>query len=258
MSSYHPHTHFFLAVTLVLVSTLVVAADTSETQQLLWQQTPIAVQLSVGDERRIQFRAPVSVGVPATLQSVLRTQSVNGTVYLLSHRPFSKTRMLVREIDGGQVYLLDVMANEGDADNRPIAIHLPATAPSEPAFDGASSAPAYVLLTRFAAQQLYAPQRLLHAMPGVRRVPVQSEPVPLVPGGIVEATPLIAWRAKDLYITAVKLQNRSKRSQTLDPRTLRGDWLSATFQHARLLPAGSDADSTAVYLLSAQPFAAAL
>jgi len=30
--------------------------------------------------------------------------------------------------------------------------------------------------------------------------------------------------------------------------------LSAAFQHSRLLPAGSDADTTAVYLVSAQPF----
>jgi len=42
----------------------------------------------------------------------------------------------------------------------------------------------------------------------------------------------------------------------LDPRQLRGNWLAATFQHARLLPVGGVADSTAVYLISALPFAA--
>jgi hypothetical protein len=57
-----------------------------------------------------------------------------------------------------------------------------------------------------------------------------------------------------LYVTAVKLTNRWKKPQVLDPRTLRGQWLAATFQHSRLLPAGDDADTTAVYLVSARPF----
>jgi hypothetical protein len=66
----------------------------------------------------------------------------------------------------------------------------------------------------------------------------------------------MSWRAGGLYLTAVKLRNRSVRPQVLDPRQLRGKWLAATFQHARLLPTGDVADSTAVYLISAQPFAA--
>ena len=77
-----------------------------------------------------------------------------------------------------------------------------------------------------------------------------------MPGDAVEATPLMAWRAGTLYLTAVKLRNRSNTAQVLDPRLLRGNWLTATLQHARLLPAGNVADSTAVYLISAQPFAA--
>ena len=116
----------------------------------------------------------------------------------------------------------------------------------------------YVSLTRYAAQQLYAPMRLLSSVPGIVRVPVQRGSVALVPGDTVEAQPLVAWRAGHLYVTAVKLRNRSRKAQVLDPRTLRGVWLSAAFQHARLLPAGDEADTTAVYLVSAQPFRASL
>ena len=78
--------------------------------------------------------------------------------------------------------------------------------------------------------------------------------VDLVQGGTIEATPLVAWRAKGLYVTAVKLTNRTEQAQTLDPRHLRGAWLTATFQHHRLLPKGNEADTTAVYLVSARPF----
>jgi hypothetical protein len=66
----------------------------------------------------------------------------------------------------------------------------------------------------------------------------------------------VAWRAGGLYVTAVKLTNRTDQPQILDPRDLRGSWLTATFQHNRLLAAGSEADTTAVYLISARPFAA--
>ena len=64
----------------------------------------------------------------------------------------------------------------------------------------------------------------------------------------------MAWRANGLYVTAVKLTNRTELPQTLDPRDLQGTWLSATFQHHRLLPMGDEADTTAVYLISARPF----
>jgi hypothetical protein len=67
------------------------------------------------------------------------------------------------------------------------------------------------------------------------------------------------YRAELEADTAVRLRNRTYKPVILDPRTaLRGEWLAATFQYARLLPAGHEADTTAVYLISARPFADAL
>ena len=90
------------------------------------------------------------------------------------------------------------------------------------------------------------------------RVPVNRTSVALIRGAAVMAEPLVAWRAGDRYLTAVKLTNRTDRALTLDPRTLRGDWLSAAFQHNRLLKKGDEADTTALYLVSARPFEASL
>ena len=112
----------------------------------------------------------------------------------------------------------------------------------------------YVTLTRFAARQLYAPVRLRSDRPGIVRTPVSRDPINLVRGGAIDARPLVAWRAGGFYLTAVKLTNRTNQAKTLDPRNLRGAWLTATFQHHRLLPAGNEADTTAVYLISARPF----
>ena len=90
------------------------------------------------------------------------------------------------------------------------------------------------------------------------RVPVKRVPVPLVRGNVVETVPLVAWRAGDLYLTAVKVTNKTREPEVLDPRTLRGRWLTAAFQHNRLHPAGDEADRTVLYLISARPFAASL
>lgn len=247
---------------LLMLSTGIARAAPEAAERVTWRKTPIAIELPVGTERLVHFPGAVKVGVPTQLQGVLRIQSIAGTAYLLAHQPFASTRMIVRGLDDGQVYLLDLSASEKSAGNAPIEIFMP----DQPTTDGretesAPSAPpqyGYVVLTRFAAQQLYAPARLLKELPGVVREPVKREPVALVRGGAVEAVPLIAWRAGDLYLTAVKLTNRTDRPQTLDPRTLRGSWLTAAFQHNRLHAAGSEADRTVVYLVSARPFAPSL
>ena len=247
-----------IIVLLTILPAVTVQANDQSSAHRVWDKQPIVVSLSVAHERRVQFRAPVSVGVPASLESALRVQSVNGTVYLQSYRPFPSTRLLVRELDGGQTYLLDVHATDSGALQPPMLVHLPLDdTPVQPGIKTAGP-PGYVRLTRFIAQQLYAPERLIEAVPGAQRVPLQTEPVALLPGSAVQATPLLAWRAGDLHVTAVKLRNLSHRPLILDPRRLYGRWLSATFQHARLLPSGSDADTTAVYLVSAQAFAASL
>ena len=244
---------------LVCLLTLSLAqADVPE--RIEWKKEPIRLTLTVGQEQRIEFPTAVKVGVPATIQPLLRTQSIDGTVYLLAHAPFDSSRLMVRELDSGRIYLFDVeAAKEGEA-SHPIQIHVgeTATADNVSAEDPAAGRIDYVQLTRFAAQQLYAPSRLLKERPGIVRIPVRRDPVDLIHGGAIEARPLVAWRAGGLFITAVKLTNRTDQAQILDPRDLRGTWLTATFQHHRLLPRGDEADTTAVYLISARPFEASL
>ena len=85
-------------------------------ERITWQKTPIALALTVGKERRVDFPGPVKVGLPAAIQSALRVQSVAGTVYLLAHQPFEATRVMVRAVDSGAIYLLDLSAdNQGEA-----------------------------------------------------------------------------------------------------------------------------------------------
>jgi integrating conjugative element protein (TIGR03749 family) len=234
-------------------------------ERIVWQKEPIRLDLTVGKERRVDFPGPVKVGLPPKLESMVRVQSIAGTVYLLAHSAFDETRIMVRETESGRMYLLDVAASGEGGSGPPVEVYAadePPNALRRSETGGASEPPlpsyGYVTLMRFAAQQLYAPARLLKDLPGVVRVPVKRKKVPLVRGGEVTAQPLVAWRVGDLHLTAVKLTNRTGRALILDPRTLRGEWLSAAFQHNRLLPKGDESDTTALYLISARPFAASL
>lgn len=233
------------------------------TERVRWTKTPIPVTLTVGEERLVHFADSVSVGLPQALAPLLRSQSINGTLYLLAQAPFEATRVMVRSVNEGPLYVLDVSAQLPDSETpqRPAMEILAAKpAPDEQAADHTPLPTmrwGYVALTRYAAQQLYAPARLLVSIPGIVRIPVNPAPVDLIRGGQVEAIPVAAWRSGGHTVTALTLRNTSQEPVVLDPRELRGPWLTATFQHNRLLPAGTDADTTAVYLISARSFAAA-
>ncbi len=236
-------------------------AQTGPPERIEWKQVPLRLVLRTGSERIVRFPGPVRLGVPASLQPLLRIQSLDGVVYFLAHAAFDPTRIVVRGTRDGRFYLLDVSASGQGGSLAPVEVYVKASrahgeVPGDAGTgeDRALGRYGYVALTRFAARQLYAPARLAQGSPGIVRVPVSREPVALLRGGAVQAVPLAAWRAGPLHVTAVRLTNRTDRPHTLDPRDLRGTWLAATFQHNRLLPAGSDADTTAVYLISARPF----
>ena len=233
-------------------------------ERVVWNKSPIAISLVVGEERLVHFPDSVSIGLPQSLTAQLRSQSINGTLYLLAREPFDTTRIMVRSETEGPMVVLDVSAEPAEADRSTLP-DVQILLDSEPDKDAAESlsntqSPSwgYAALTRYAAQQLYSPTRLIPRQPGVVAIPVSAEPVELVHGARIEAVPVAAWKAGLRYVTAVKLTNRTQRPVVLDPRELRGTWLAATFQHNRLLPAGDDADTTAVYLISDRPFDVAL
>ncbi|MCP4997016.1 MAG: TIGR03749 family integrating conjugative element protein [Gammaproteobacteria bacterium] len=248
----------WLGLALLLFQVSVHAA--SETiERVEWKKIPIRLELKVGEERRIEFPDSVKVGLPSNLQPMLRTQSVNRVVYLMAHETFESTRVLVRETHGDHIYLFDIVASKESSENHPLQVFIKKEGGSNKGDDWVENGPTlpeigYVTLIRFAAQQLYAPARLLRNNPGIVRTSVGRDPIDLVRGSAINARPLVAWRAGGYYLTAVKLTNRTKQPQAMDPRDLRGAWLAATFQHHRLLPEGDEADTTAVYLISARPF----
>jgi len=216
----------------------------------------------------VTFNVPVRIELPPDLEaSTLRTQIVadttSGTIYWTALKPFKSHRVQVQDIVSKNIYLLDIAASPAVRDTTRIEVSVPGgqaeplsqavITPNQPVQDTASTDP--VALTRMAAQQLYAPKRLLQLPDGVYPSPVrQNSTEALYHGAKILATPVMAWRSGELTVTAVKLKNLSNGELILDPRNLRGRWQTATFQHNLLLPQGSLRDTTAAYLISTVPF----
>ncbi len=278
----------FSALAVLLSWTHIGLAD----ELVTWDnRQPIKLTLNVGEERAIVFPANVQVGMPPEIASdALRTQSVGGVVYWKPSKAFQAQRVYVRLVDSGHIVLFDLAAEDpgkaasaGAAKPEPMRVLFPDGVdlnPPKPLEPGTASAAGVapgaagevaaeaeeaapvitpVMLVRFAAQQLYAPQRLLRDLPGISRVPMRAPKTmtTLYRGGEVAAKPVASWVGGGYYVTAVKLINQTGGRVQLDPRRLKGDLRYAAFQHASMTlgPKGSETDTTSVYLVTERPFA---
>lgn len=241
-----------------------VAAPGQATQILHWQRLPLAVPLTVGQERIVFLDRKVRVGVPTALNDRLRIQSTGGALYLRASTVLPPTRLQVQDVQTGMIILLDIAAEpakSGQPPAEPIRIVLDAPgeesspASTTPEAGTAQSAPDAALamtLTRYAAQRLYAPLRTLEPVEGIRPAAVEKE-LPLdslLPGLPVRARALAAWQLQHLRVTAVRLSNQRARPIALVPEALQGDFVAATFQHPDLGPSGQATDTTVVYLVT--------
>lgn len=243
---------------------LLICSSANATELMQWERIPLPVELHVGHERVVMVNKNVRVGYPAGLDDKLRIQSSGGTVYLQAQKPFPDARLQLKDVDSGELILLDVSASEGDV-LEPIELQYTPVydndaadttnrTPQDSDADNASpdSAPDPVALTRYAAQMLYAPLRTVEPLAGVRQVSprLPARITTLLPGEPVSATPLGAWQLNEDTVTAIRLQNQGAQRITLDPRTLQGTFYAATFQHSWLGASGTAEDTTVVYLLT--------
>jgi len=236
--------------------------DTGSPERLVWDKAPLQIALGIGPtrERSITFPAQMHIGVPQEVAQLLRVQTVGRTTYVTALAPFPRTRVVAEDRASGSVILLDLTASADHSSTQPVAIVVPTA--SEPRSAGRKGddedqeAPVdMVTLTRFAAQQMYAPRRLATTHPAIRRVIVDQSPKDdLYAGGGLRGIPAAQWRGDEFYVTAVVLQNLRAQSVELNPLDVRGRWRAVTFQHGRLLGRGTEADTTVVYLVCERPF----
>ncbi len=264
------HLGFALALSLLTIG----QATAVQIQQ--WERIPLAVPLIVGQERIVFVDQNVRVGVPPEVAVKLRIQSTGGAIYLRASEPIPPTRLQLQNVSNGEIMLVDIMASapqEGQVPLEPVRIV--AAAPVQPRY-GKTSAPTQaatestvaaedeeasppksetpvpVVLTRYAAQMLYAPLRTVEPVDGISQVRTDRnlDLTTLMPGHAIHARAIGTWRLGNTYVSAVKLRNTSARQVTLDPRHLMGSFVAATFQHPYLGAMGNATDTTTVYLVT--------
>ena len=242
-------------------------------ERAVFERHPIKVPLPVGRERLITLPSPAALHVPNDMAQVARIETIDRTIYATALVPFTPIRIVAELIDSGQQIPMDLMAGDTTAgavaelevfaveSTGAVASTIESTttdaaeevkAPEQPAAN-------MVELTRHAARQLYAPRRLAWVQPGVQQMDVSTAPISgLIRGALVETVPVGQWRSGQLYVTAIRVTNRSSRALEIPLEDVRGRWLAATAQHGRIGPAGSETDTTAVYLVCDRAFSACL
>lgn len=254
----------------LLLFTLVclICSSAQAVELMKWERVPLPIRLNIGQERIIFVERNVRVGYPPELEGKLRIQSTGGTVYLLAIEPIASTRLQFRDIENGEVILLNVITGTNQANLEPIKLvydeelyKTPRTKDPERTSSGKmvkpkgyspALAPIPVILTRYAAQNLYAPLRTAEPLPGVQQIALRlpATITTLLPSEPVKTMPLSAWQLDDFTVTAIKLMNTSSHRIQLDPRALQGKFYSATFQHNWLGAAGTPEDTSVVYLIT--------
>ena len=249
---------------LALVSTTSAWTLAPRTEKLLWNSVPLAITVPIESETVLRLPTACEVGVSAGLGGELSVESVNNVVLLTPSAAFTKKRIALRALSGNQVYLIDITATKS-ASRESFELIDPALTPpvAEATENNAETVPesaaesgdVRIALTRFAAREFYAPDRLRGGLSAVRTRVIET-PSELYRGGSVRAIPRASWAYHQTYVTAVELVNLTPDTRELDPRLLRGTWLTATFQHGVLAPAGTQGANTMVYLVSSAPFEA--
>lgn len=262
----------------------------AETRRV-YEDRPLSLAVPVKKEIRIVFPQDVNIQIPADLESkISHLVPDSKTIYWTAKETFAPARIIATALNGGKVYVIDIAADtKNTADDvriedpalahqssedkaKPTSRLLPSSeSESETVADEADSAPeekplhdpAEVVLTRFAAQTLYAPSRLIPADSriGVASIPSIPKSFPLLQSSQGERftiEPVGAWEGFNRYITAVLIVNQTPAFLQFDPTKVRGNFTHITAQHINIGPKGSLEDRTTLYLVSETPFAEAL
>ncbi|EZJ63237.1 TIGR03749 family integrating conjugative element protein [Escherichia coli] len=265
----------------VMMMSLSVLSLTAQADELMkWERIPLNILLKVGQERVIFADKNVRVGFPPALNGKLRVQSTGGAVYLKADSAFPQTRVQLQDVESGEMILLDVTAGEkgttepvrivydGDvstvsrAAGSDVQTVKSRSSNGKAGMDNGTQArrtePRYaellpVLLTRYAAQSLYAPLRTLEPVAGIRPVVphLPRQITTVYPSEPLTVSPVAAWAAGGRTVVALKLTSTVSRRIVLDPRALQGRFVAATFQHRWLGAAGTPEDTTMLYVVTA-------
>jgi integrating conjugative element protein (TIGR03749 family) len=252
--------------TIILVLLVLFTSTSFATQVVEWNKRPIDVVLQVGKERIIQVPDNVLVGVPNSIKPLLRVQPAQGYVYLTALESFSESRLQLKMHKTGEIILVDVSTTTQNTTDESIVIKLPkqvsnnnSVVSNQPQNQKAATP---IELTRFATRTFYAPERLAVSD---RRIRMSKAPKVNLDGlftgssfNVFDAKAMAVFRTGKLYLTAIKLVNKTPMAQPIVFTDINADFMYATPQHVQINRMNVPGDTTMLYLITDKPLAAAL
>lgn len=232
---------------------------------LVWDKKPLDVTLPVGKQIYMSFPDTVQIGVPISLKGSqdikpkLDVQNSNDTLYLTALEPFPATQLKLRTAHN-KIILINFSA-QSKASTEAINVIFPKPTKKK---DFSIKAPSVSMkqLVQYAIQNYYAPERLKPENPNISKsMGFSVEKYNLFEDGSVTAIPLDSFSSNDLTVTAIYLKNNLNTETSLidndtkNPIDICGNWVgSAFFPISQLGKAGSEQDSTLLFLLSKNDF----
>ena len=218
-----------------------VASFTEDT--IVYKEIPVDLSLKINKERVFMFTNPVEIWLPDNAQSLVNVESVGRNLYITALNHFTKIRIRVRSIEDESFYIFNLkIVNENNviSDLLKVIHHneLNRVDLKQDALYRQTNLDPRLYLIRYAAQQLYAPQRLLKPDPNVIAMAHSKTELPhLIRGGFVRAMAIASWKNTNnsLYVTAIRLENISnKKIQINHEKDIRGNFLVSALQHTYL------------------------
>lgn len=241
------YTLYFIIVVLLL-SRVSQADQTLPQSHRVYRHMPLDIPVALQQERVLRFPESIQAWVDEGITQQLHVETVDRHLYLTALVPFNSLRLKVRALDASRFYLLDLSTTEtGGLTPLVHVIHQEDVA--EPLTQDlhtqqpVSRLDWHLRLIRYAAQQLYAPERLKGSNQAISPSPVNTQVVEkhLIRGSEVKATSIARWRSHSqptYYVTAYRLENLQEQAVNLQHHELllRGKFIASSFQHLSLAP----------------------
>jgi len=110
----------------------------------------------------------------------------------------------------------------------------------------------YMDLTQYAAQSVRLPKDKWALDAGIIDIPLRgvNQKVSLLTDNQLLVKPVASWRKAGIYVTALKVSNKSNKTVPVNYQSLNGSWLASTVEKDKL----SKNESTYLYVISANSF----
>jgi integrating conjugative element protein (TIGR03749 family) len=262
---------------LLFVTVLSSFADNNKVMQyVVWNNKPINIVLPIGKTREIIFPHTVQFGMSKALSKNLQVTNNAGVLKFTAQKPFVSQRVEINDNIAGHMVLVNLSAAFNQTQVPLAILYEKPTAQSEQAGwlktpHALSGDMAYITLTRFAEQQLYAPKRLLRNPYGIQLVNSfvnargEVSPHNWFYGLFIDRStvniPWAEWSGGNYYVTAVLVRNQLNTPINLTRNIVNicgrhgSVWKSVTFFPSwHLGCTGSLNDTTVAFLVSSVPF----